>query len=489
MTKLNLNIVITIAVLAALILSGMAADGNDTLKSLLPESQHSAADFITATSENVEKVLSSGSLTSLLAALEKKDILIASGDLAKISSLVWQKYVDEITSDGKRRAEHDSKSVTFDKMTMKYACKVVGDKPGSGYPLYIAMHGGGGGPATVNDSQWEHMKLYYLNGVTNGIYLAPRGLNNAWNLHWINQSFACYDRIIENMIAFGEVDPNRVYILGYSAGGDAAYQIPARMPDRWAAAGMSAGHPNGVPPDNYAALAFLIQVGEKDSAYKRNQVAAEYGVKLKKLAADNPGLYRHAAYIHKGRSHGIMDHGPAGTKQKVFADPSAWLEKGPRAPTSELDCHSIRWLDQFTRTPLPGKIIWDCRTRCERNGSSEPGFWPTSEKGNLNYWIGIDRYDKTPKLEADRIVAESDRSSNTIKIKEIGNFARLYLSPKMLDLNREVTVLVNGLNLKAKPQLSLKILVQSILDRGDPNYAFPACLTLSKNPEGTWMLE
>ena len=46
------------------------------------------------------------------------------------------------------------------------------------------------------------------------------------------------------MIAFHDVNPNRVYIMGRSAGGDGIYQVAPRMADRFAAAAMSAGHPN-----------------------------------------------------------------------------------------------------------------------------------------------------------------------------------------------------------------------------------------------------
>ena len=46
----------------------------------------------------------------------------------------------------------------------------------------------------------------------------------------------------------GDVDPNRVYIMGYSAGGDGVYQLAPRMADRWAAAAMMAGHPNDASP-------------------------------------------------------------------------------------------------------------------------------------------------------------------------------------------------------------------------------------------------
>ena len=37
------------------------------------------------------------------------------------------------------------------------------------------------------------------------------------------------DRLIENLVVFEGVDPNRVYLLGYSAGGDGVYQLAPRM--------------------------------------------------------------------------------------------------------------------------------------------------------------------------------------------------------------------------------------------------------------------
>ena len=92
-----------------------------------------------------------------------------------------------------------------------------------------------------------------------------------------------YDRIIEDMVVLKNADPNRVYLLGYSAGGDAVYQIAPRMADRWASACMCAGHPNGAGIINLAHVAMLLQVGEMDFAFNRNIVAIEYGDRLKKL--------------------------------------------------------------------------------------------------------------------------------------------------------------------------------------------------------------
>lgn len=65
--------------------------------------------------------------------------------------------------------------------------------------------------------------------------------------------------LIENMVLFENVNPNRVYVIGYSAGGDGIYQIGPRMADRWAGAAMIAGHPNGAPADNLRNTAFTLQ--------------------------------------------------------------------------------------------------------------------------------------------------------------------------------------------------------------------------------------
>ena len=55
-----------------------------------------------------------------------------------------------------------------------------------------------------------------------------------------------FTRLIEDLVVLEDVNPDRVYIMGYSAGGDGVYQLGPRMADSWAAAAMMGGHPNGV---------------------------------------------------------------------------------------------------------------------------------------------------------------------------------------------------------------------------------------------------
>ena len=58
-----------------------------------------------------------------------------------------------------------------------------------------------------------------------GIYLAPRAPTNTWNLWHQGHIDRMFMRLIENTVALQDVNPNRVYLMGYSAGGDGVYQV------------------------------------------------------------------------------------------------------------------------------------------------------------------------------------------------------------------------------------------------------------------------
>lgn len=72
---------------------------------------------------------------------------------------------------------------------MKYTVSVIGEPEENGYPVYIALHGGGGAPRELNDSQWEHMQIYYRDSVKCGICVAPRGVRDTWNTHFNDESY------------------------------------------------------------------------------------------------------------------------------------------------------------------------------------------------------------------------------------------------------------------------------------------------------------
>ena len=62
-----------------------------------------------------------------------------------------------------------------------------------------------------------------------GIYLVPRAATNTWDLWHQAHIDQFFDRLITDMIVLENVNPDQVFIMGYSAGGDGVYQLAPRM--------------------------------------------------------------------------------------------------------------------------------------------------------------------------------------------------------------------------------------------------------------------
>ena len=165
-------------------------------------------------------------------ALEKQDfatVPLSKANVAEVSKLLWQDHVAQIRES--RAAEMQARELVSGTLKMPFASEVFGEKPAKGRSLYLSLHGGGNAPKAVNDRQWENQKRLYR--LEEGVYVAPRAPTDTWDLWHQSHIDGFFDRLIENLIVFEEVDPNRVYLLGYSAGGDGVYQLAPRMADRW----------------------------------------------------------------------------------------------------------------------------------------------------------------------------------------------------------------------------------------------------------------
>ncbi len=413
---------------------------------------------------------------ALVTLLEADTLHLAVEELDVVSDLVWRAYLRDVKQDEVRQQEHAGDFVTHGDVTKRYAYTKVGEKPADGYPLFIALHGGGGAPTQLNDGQWQHMQSYYLGGITNGIYVATRGVTDTWNLHFVHDSYPLYDRLIQNMIVFEGVNPNRIYIMGFSAGGDGVYQIGARTADRWAAAAMSAGHHNSVSPVNYANLPLLIQMGAHDTAHNRNTAAAEYAMQLRALQREASGLYHHSAYLHVGRGHGIMDRDGQGRPQRIYADPEEWLEVRDEARVTQTNTYSVHWLEPFVRDPLPQRVIWDSATTTRYNG-------------NRLYWLAGEPKEGTEPGQA-RIDARLLPEANAIQFDKLEHPVTILLNQHMLDLGKPIEIrLPEGQTLTTQARPTLQTLIRSALERGDPYYLFPVKLDLLVNPEGDWIVQ
>lgn len=363
---------------------------------------------------------------------------IAGQDFAKVPlskseavaarDLIWKSHVAVIRKE--RKKEFDDRVLKRENLEMPFEFKTFGVKPQNGWSLWISMHGGGGAPKPVNDRQWENQKKLYT--VEEGIYLAPRAPTNTWDLWHASHIDDFFNRLIQDMIVLADVNPDRVYIMGYSAGGDGVYQLAPRMADRWAAAAMMAGHPNGVPLLSLRNVPFALQVGGNDSAYNRNKVAQDYGEQLKKLNNEDPEGYRNFVKIHEGKGH--------------------WMNLEDKA--------ALPWMAKFTRNPTPEKIVW-------------------KQSGNVHdrsYWLGV-----PPKEAKGDSLVVAKREGQTITIEKSEKIERLVIrfDDRMADLDKPVKVSRHGKDLfMGKPNRTIAVMLHSIESYGDPKMIFNAEVTV-----------
>ena len=144
-------------------------------------------------------------------------------DDQKARRMLWEAHRKRIRAE--RRQEMKDLTITIGDHSMPFWYTTYGSKPKDGRSLWISMHGGGGAPEALNTQQWNNQKRLYHRMKAS---TSPRVPTNTWNLWHQGHIDPMFDRLIENLIVFEDVDPNKVYLMGYSAGGDGVYQL-ARM--------------------------------------------------------------------------------------------------------------------------------------------------------------------------------------------------------------------------------------------------------------------
>ena len=316
--------------------------------------------------------------------------------------------------------------------TMRFEYKKYGAKPADGYSLYISLHGGGSAPAQVNDQQWKNQIQLYR--PDNAIYLAPRAPYDDWDMWFKPGLDEFYQRLIEMAIALEGVNPDKVYIMGYSAGGDGVWRMAPRMADAWAAASMMAGHPGDVSLLNLRNLPFMNWCGELDSAYDRNLRNRERGAELDSLQLSDPEGYIHETHIVEGKQH--------------------WMDR--------VDAAAIGWMEKYKRNPYPRKVVW------RQEEVLRPNF----------YWLSA------PKDEMERgKTVRLERTGNEILITRCDYTSlTLYFNDEMVNLDKPVVIRSGDKQLFKGKLKRTKENLKSTLDiRGDYRYMFPASIQVKLN--------
>lgn len=349
---------------------------------------------------------------------------MSADEAQKETEMQVEKWLNEIRRDYGNMWE--MKTFVIDSLRMPILYKVFGECPPDGRSLYISMHGGGSAPAVVNNQQWfNQIRLYTP---AEGVYVAPRAPFDDWNMWFRPEMNAFFEQLIATAIAEMNVNPDKVYLLGYSAGGDGVWRIAPRMADRWAAASMMAGHPGEASQLNLRNLPFMIWMGENDAAYDRNRLAAAKGAVMDSLRATDPQGYIHETHIIKGKGH--------------------WMDRA--------DTAAIGWMAQYRRNPIPDRIVWRQEETMLRSSM---------------YWLKVNLKDARPGMQL--IVG---RKGNRIIVErcDYPSFT-LCLNDEVADLNRPIIVEYNGKRLlKKRVRRSSETIARTLRERQDPRLVFSA---------------
>lgn len=315
-------------------------------------------------------------------------------------------------------------------LTMPFFVQVFGSEPPQGHSVFISMHGGGGAPTAVNDGQWRNQQRLYQ--PEEGIYVAPRAPTDTWNLWHEPHIDRLFDRLIDMLVITEGANRNRVYLMGYSAGGDGVYQLAPRMADRWAAAAMMAGHPNDASPLSLRNLPFAIQVGGHDAAYNRNTIAAEWGKQLDSLRQVDPTGYEHFVKIYPEHGH--------------------WMQRE--------DAVALPWMANFQRNPVPTRIVW------KQDDVTHPSF----------YWLAVDEANRKAHSQ---VIAQIDGQQISITSQDLAKVT-VHVDDRLIDLDRPISLVVNG---RAAPPAqvnrTIATLAATLAQRGDPELSFSASLDVT----------
>jgi pimeloyl-ACP methyl ester carboxylesterase len=329
------------------------------------------------------------------------------------------------------REDFDAKQVRFENYASPYTVKFVGQRPANGWALFIAMHGGGGTAKEVNDDQWKQMQSHYKEHPEAGgyIYVALRAPNDTWNGFYDDYVYPLIANLAHEFLLFGDVNPDKVFIMGYSHGGYGAFAIGPKEPDLFAAIHASAAAPTDgeTAAKTLRSTIFTCMVGEFDTAYDRHDRDARFRDTIAKLRGDRTDIYPVTVDIVPGAQHSNL-----------------------------ADRDKIKEMYPAVRNPVPRELTW----------------LMTDKVITDFFWLRTDAPGKEKEIDAiclnNRVTATT---SNVVATSVL-------LDSRLVDFKKPVVIEFNGKTVTQKLQPSLRTLCETMLRRCDPGLAFTAEIKL-----------
>ena len=306
---------------------------------------------------------------------------------------------------------------------MNFYLGVKGDMPKDGYPVFLYLHGSG-----PREHEWANgLRLAKMFQDGPSMYIVPQiPQEGAWYRWWQRSKQWTWERILRILMSMPEVDKNRIYVFGISEGGYGSQRLASFYADYWAAAGpMAGGEPLiNAPVENLAHVPLSFLTGDKDFMFYRHLLTKTTGEKLDSMQRLFPNEYKHRVELIPDKGHSI--------------------DYTPTTP----------WLAQHKRNAQPRHFIWE---NLEMDGLKRNAFY------NLQVLEETDAYRTRYEFTANAdnsidIKVDGVKYNATWKDPHWGidmlfskdltpaqhGHLRVFLSDRLVDLKKKVTVRING---------------------------------------------
>lgn len=334
-------------------------------------------------------------------------------------------------------------------------------KPAEGYPLYLYMHGSGD-----KGQEWATgILLCQKFDDAPSAYFIPQIPNMGDYYRWWQKSkqFA-WEKLLRLAFVSGDIDPDKVYFFGISEGGYGSQRLASYYADYLAGAGpMAGGEPlKNAPVENCRNIAFSFLTGAVDAGFYRNKLTAYTKSEFERLKKLYPEDYIHRIELIPERGHAI-DY---------------------RLTTP--------WLKQYTRNPYPKNVNWE---NFEMDGLYRKGFYNLAVKERSNddyssrtyYELAIKENEISLKVDLVTYKTVETDPNWGIELKFEKEYRPatkgkvvIYLCPELVDLNKKITLTVNGKKLfQGKVEPKLGHMVNSCATFYDPARIYPAAIEVN----------
>jgi hypothetical protein len=240
--------------------------------------------------------------------------------------------------------------------------------------------------------------------------------------------------LVHEFLLFGDVDPNKVFIMGYSHGGYGAFAIGPKEPDLFAAIHASAAAPTDgeTTGKTLRNTIFTCMVGESDTMYGRFERDKRFRESIKEFRGDRMDIYPVTLQFIPGNGH-----------------------------TGLPDRDKIREMYPAVRNPVPRELTW----------------LMTDKVITDFFWLHTIAPGKKEEFDA-------TCRDNHLTVTTTGEVtdATVLLDGRLIDFKKPVTLEFNGKTTTRKLQPSLRTLCETLQRRSDPELAFTAEIHLPVTP-------